>query len=139
MTRTMEYKFACSECKTINTVETQDSITTWLYPELVQKILDDGYYFECENCGTKNKIVKQILVNTRKGMYMMDTGDDLNFNKQQLIDYGVIDEEGNILKQEKKPSSEVQHDEAIAPIVEAIEKKVKEFRDELLEEKDEND
>ena len=135
----MEYKFACSECKTINSVETQDSITTWLYPKLVQKILDDDYYFECANCGTRNKIVKQILVNTRKGMYIMDTGADLEFNKQQLIDYGVIDENGNILNQEQKPVSEVKHDPTITSIVEVIEKKVEEFRDNLLEEKDEND
>ena len=137
MTRIMVHEFTCSQCNTINNVETEDSITTWLYPDLVQKILDDGYYFECTNCGYKYKIVKDILVNTRKGMFMMDTGASLEYNKQQLVKYSVIDEQENILKQEIKPPSEVQHDPTIAPIVKSIEKTVEDFRDGLLEEKEE--
>ncbi|MHA1125642.1 MAG: CpXC domain-containing protein [Candidatus Heimdallarchaeota archaeon] len=136
MTRTMEYEFTCSECNTITTVETHDSITTWLYPDLVQKILDDGYYFECTNCGYKYKIVKDILINTRKGIFMMDTGASLEFNKQQLVKYGVIDEQENILKQERKPPSEMEHDPKIASIIETIGKTVEDVRDGLLEEKD---
>ena len=132
MTRTMEYEVTCSQCNTINNVETEDSITTWLYPDLVQKILDDGYYFECTNCGYKYKIITDIVVNTRKGMFMMDTGASLEYNKLQSVKYGVIDEQENILKQEIKPPSEVQHDPTIAPIVEVIGKNVENFRDGLL-------
>ena len=132
----MPYQYTCSECQTDNVVETEDSITTWLYPELVQKILDDGYYFECKNCGVKNKIFKQILVNARKGMFMMDTSASLEIKKQQLIDYGVIDENGNILNQTKLRDLDVKHDPLIAPIVEAISKEVKDFKDNLLEEED---
>ncbi|NHK30961.1 MAG: hypothetical protein FK730_06385 [Asgard group archaeon] len=134
MTITRTYEYPCSSCGTMNSVETQDSITTWIYPELVQKILDDGYYFECSKCKTKNQIVKDILVNTRQGMYNMDTGANLETNVQLLIKYGVVDEQGNILDQEIKPRSEVQHDPSIAPIVEGIEKIVEEFRDGLLDE-----
>ena len=70
MTISRNYEYECENCKTKNVVETQDSITTWLYPELVKKIWDDGYHFVCTECKHKNKIIKNILINTRKGIHV---------------------------------------------------------------------
>lgn len=64
----------------------------------------------------------------------MDTGASLETNYQLLIKYGVVDDQGNILDQEIKPRSKVQHDPTIAPIIGGIEKIVEDFRDNLLDE-----
>lgn len=132
MTITRNYEYPCEKCGTISNVETQDSITTWLYPDLVLKVYNDGYYFECSNCKHKNQIIKDILVNTRKGMFNLDTSISLEEKRSLLVKYGVVDEQGNVLKQQKVPPSQGQHDPAIAPMMKRIEKIVEDFRDEIL-------
>ena len=136
MTISKEYEYHCIKCGKINKVLTEDSITTWLYPDLVLKVFNDEYFFDCSNCNHKNRIVKDILVNTRKGMFNLDTGISLQKKRDLLIQYGVVDEKGNVLKQEIQPREEMQHDPSIATFVKNIEEVVGKFRDDVLKSDD---
>lgn len=139
MTIVKTYDFRCSNCDFTNKIETEDSITTWLYPELVLKVYNDEYFFVCSNCKHKNRISNDILINTRKGMFYLDTTISKEEKRTLLIKYGVVDKDGNILKQERIPSEEVQHESSIAPLVKGLEKVVEDFRDELLNQEEENE
>jgi hypothetical protein len=138
MTVIRTYEYECSNCGEINSVETEDSITTWLYPELVKKVLNDSYFFICKKCNQRNPIEKNILVNARKGMFNLDTGISLEEKRKLFIQYGIIDQDGNILKQKRIDPEKAQNDPEIDPMIKALDKVVKDFRDELLSDKKKN-
>ncbi|MFX0208143.1 MAG: CpXC domain-containing protein [Candidatus Hodarchaeota archaeon] len=51
------------------------SITTWLYPVMVQTLVDGGYYqTTCPECGVSIVINSEIMMNTPKGIVMVPTG-----------------------------------------------------------------
>lgn len=132
MTRIIEIDVPCSNCKKINHIMTEASITTWLYPELIKKILKNGYYFICGHCKAKTFLIQDILVNTRRGMFYLNTGLSMEEKKQLLKKYGVINEQGEILDQptEVDPAN-IQHDPEIADQVKEIKKAIDSFKKSL--------
>ncbi|MHA2173796.1 MAG: CpXC domain-containing protein [Candidatus Hodarchaeales archaeon] len=62
-------------CNHVFEFELPDSITTWLYPEMVQKLVDGGYsHTSCPECGFSFTINGTIVVNTPKGIVTLPTG-----------------------------------------------------------------
>ena len=71
MTSLTSAEIDCPYCQNSFRVMWEASINTWLNPELVQKILDDKYYYECPNCTKQIHLVTEILINCPKGMFLI--------------------------------------------------------------------
>ena len=71
-----------------------ESITSWLYPEMLQTLLDGGYYnATCPNC-TINLIIKgELMINSPKGILMIPTGPPDKV-KNILFNLELVDETG---------------------------------------------
>ena len=74
--------------------ELPQSITTWMYPEMVQTLVDGEYYqTSCPECGISIIINGAIMVNTPKGIITIPTGPP-----EKLIDIlhklEIVDETG---------------------------------------------
>ena len=98
MTRLTNTEINCPRCEQSFSVVWEASINTWLNPELIQKLLDDKYYYNCPNCKKQIHLVTKILINCPKGMFWISNDEELVSKKRILQDYNVIDEEGKILK-----------------------------------------
>ncbi|MFX1503561.1 MAG: CpXC domain-containing protein [Promethearchaeota archaeon] len=97
MTRLTSTEINCPHCEKSFRIIWEASINTWLNPELIQKFLDDKYYYECPNCMKQIHLVTKILINCPKGMFWISNDEKLETKKRILKDYGVINEEGKIL------------------------------------------
>lgn len=97
MTRLTSTEINCPHCKNSFRIIWEASINTWLNPELIQKFLDDKYYYECPNCAKQTHLVTKILINCPKGMFWIFNNEKLETKKRILKEYGVIDKEGKIL------------------------------------------
>ncbi|MHA1976247.1 MAG: hypothetical protein ACW98F_03140 [Candidatus Hodarchaeales archaeon] len=65
-----------------------------MYPELVQKLVDGGYYqTACPECDAKIILKAVIMVNTPKGITMVPTGPQEELIKI-LYELEVVDESG---------------------------------------------
>ena len=81
-------------CEHVFQFELPQSITSWLYPEMVQKLLDGGYYRgECPNCNQKIIVNGEIMINSPKGIVLVQTGppEDVKSILQHL---DIVDETG---------------------------------------------
>ena len=96
MTRLTSKKVNCPHCGNSFRIMWEASINTWLNPELIQKFLDDKYYYNCPNCEKQIHLVTKILINCPKGMFWISNDEELEVKKKILREYDVIDEEGNI-------------------------------------------
>jgi len=73
------------------------SINTWLNSELIQKLLDDKYYYPCSNCKKQIHLETKILINCPKGMFWINTNEDLETKKRILKEYNIMDKDSKIL------------------------------------------
>ncbi|UCG03786.1 MAG: hypothetical protein JSW11_07325 [Candidatus Heimdallarchaeota archaeon] len=63
------------QCEHVFNFGLPESITTWLYPDMVQTLVDGGYYqTACPNCSVPIIVNSEIMVNTPKGIIMVPTG-----------------------------------------------------------------
>lgn len=70
------------------------SITTWLYPDMVQTLVDGGYYqTSCPECSFSIVINGEIMVNTPKGIVMVPTGPPEKL-KDILHKLEILDDKG---------------------------------------------
>jgi len=97
VTRLTNTEINCPHCKNSFQVIWEASINTWLNPELIQKLLDDKYYYTCPNCKKQIHLVTKILINCPKGMFWISNDEELEIKKSILKEYNVIDDEGKIL------------------------------------------
>ena len=97
MTRLTNTEINCPRCEQSFSVVWEASINTWLNPELIQKLLDDKYYYNCPNCKKQIHLVTKILINCPKGMFWISNDEELEIKRKILKDYNVIDEEGKII------------------------------------------
>jgi len=97
MTRLTSQKITCPKCKTTFKIMTEASINTWMDPELIQKVIDDTYYYTCPNCNVNIHFCADILINCPKGMFSISNCDEINKKKEILRKYEIIDENGKIL------------------------------------------
>lgn len=97
MTRLTSTEIICPYCEKSFQVIWEASINTWLNPELIQKLLDDKYYYKCPNCKKQIHLITKILINCPKGMFWMSNDEKLEIKIRILKEYNVIDEESKIL------------------------------------------
>ena len=97
MTRLTTSEVKCSHCGDSFRILWAASINTWLNPELIQKFLDDDYFYSCSNCETQIHLETKILINCPKGMFWINTNEDLETKKRILKEYNIIDKDGKIL------------------------------------------
>lgn len=79
------------------------SICTWLNPELVKSLYDHGIHIICPKCGTPIRVCYSLLMNCPKGMFYLDTAQDLFELRYKLYEWGVVDFEGNVASSERDP------------------------------------
>ncbi len=128
MTRLTSTEISCLHCQNSFRVNWEASINTWLNPELIQKLLDDKYYYKCPNCKNQIHLVTKILINCPKGMFWISNDEDLEIKKRILKEYNVLNEEGKILTPIigiDRP--EVNHTSLISEIGDEIQKLYDEF------------
>ena len=109
MTTLLSEIIICPVCKKETKVLYYPSICTWLNPELIQEIYDEGYYAKCAHCSTKMPIVGNILINAPRGMFMLDTGLRNEIIRTILKQAGIVDEKGQVL--DIKAQSEMRKEE----------------------------
>jgi len=97
MTRLDSSDINCPHCNSSFRIIWEASINTWLNPELIQKLLNDKYYYNCPNCKKLVHLITKILINCPKGMFWISNDEDIDIKKRILMDYNVIDEDGKIL------------------------------------------
>jgi len=68
-------------------IRCEQSINTWLNPELIIKILKNEYYFTCENCGQKIFLNTDILINCSRGIFYINTAAKLEDNIKKLLEF----------------------------------------------------
>lgn len=98
MTRITSVEIECAHCAHQFKIVFEASINTWLDPDLIQKVLDDAYYFTCPSCEKQIHLNTKILINCPKDMFWLDTGLDLEAKMKVLTSYGVLDEDGEIVR-----------------------------------------
>lgn len=134
MTRLINQKITCPSCSHSFSVLLEASINTWLDPERIQKLLDDSYRYSCPSCNTTIKLVTDILINCPKKMFFISTGLDTASIKKILLENNIITESGIIVQPgfstSPLPTHQIHSDEGIF-------KEVKNFRDKLLSENEE--
>ena len=96
MTSMNSAEIECAHCGHHFKIIFEASINTWLDPNLIQKVLDDDYFYKCPDCKKEIHLHTKILINCPKGMFYIDTGLDLEEKKKILLSYDVIDEDGKI-------------------------------------------
>ncbi len=97
MTRLTDKEIICPHCKSSFRIIWEASINTWLNPELIQKLLDDKYYYNCPKCNYQIHLVTKILINCPKGMFWISNDEDLEIKKKILKEFAVIDDDNKIL------------------------------------------
>ena len=73
------------------------SVNIWLNPEIIERIVEDDYNFECPYCKEKEFVSGKILISCPKGMFTLDLGDDYETKMEKLLEFGVIDETRKII------------------------------------------
>ena len=98
ITRITSTEIECAHCNHHFKITFEASINTWLDPDLIQKVLDDAYFFICPSCDKEIHLHTKILINCPKDMFWLDTSLDLETKKEILNSYGVLDDAGKILR-----------------------------------------
>ncbi len=98
ITHIISKEIICSICQNHFKIIWEASINTWLDPELIKKILDDAYYYECPKCNSEIHLDTKILINCPKGMFWISTAENLDVKQQILRKYEVIDENNEIIR-----------------------------------------
>ncbi|MFW9988348.1 MAG: CpXC domain-containing protein [Candidatus Odinarchaeota archaeon] len=135
MTRLTSTEIICPHCKHSFRVMWEASINTWLNPELIQKLLDDKYYYECPNCMKQIHLVTKILINCPKGMFWISNDEKVETKKKILKDYDVINEEGEILTPIMGIDLPVENHPGLSS---NIAKEIEKFKNELLDNNNNN-
>jgi len=129
MTRLTSTEINCPHCRNSFRIMWEASINTWLNPELIQKLLDDKYYYKCPNCKSQIHLITKILINCPKGMFWISNDEDLDTKKYILKEYNVIDENGEIMTPIMGFDQPVENHPGL---VSDFAKEIKKFKDRLL-------
>ena len=97
MTTLLSEIIICPACKKETKVLYYPSICTWLNPELIQEIYDEGYHAKCVHCSTKLPIVGEILINAPRGMFMLNTGLRTENIRSILKQTGIVNDRGKVI------------------------------------------
>jgi hypothetical protein len=98
ITHIISKEITCPICQNQFKIIWEASINTWLDPDLIKKILDDAYYYECPECNRKIHLDTKILINCPKAMFWISTAEDLEVKQNILRKYEVIDENNKIIR-----------------------------------------
>lgn len=97
MTSLTKYSISCPHCQNSFSIVCEASINTWMNPELVDKFLNDEYYYSCPRCQQSVHLVHTMIISGPKGMFSMENNASYELKKAKLIEYGVLDKEGKDL------------------------------------------
>ncbi|MHA2141772.1 MAG: hypothetical protein ACXADF_08705 [Candidatus Thorarchaeota archaeon] len=73
------------------------SLCTWLNPKLVKDLYENGSHIECPDCGMSIQVHQNILVNCPKGMFYLDTSEDIFDMRCKLYEWGVVNLDGEVV------------------------------------------
>jgi hypothetical protein len=98
MTRLTFAIINCPECDTSFDVRYNASINTWINPELITKFLNNElYYFECPNCKKNVHLHTQILINSPKGMFWIDSDSDRDSLISIFREHEIIADDNSVI------------------------------------------
>ena len=99
-------------------------------PDLIQKVIDDAYYYTCPQCNKGIHFCTKIIINCPEGMFWIANDEDLTTKKEILMKYKVIDENGVILSPGFQDSPKVDHSQ----IASDFQKELESIKKDLLDE-----
>jgi hypothetical protein len=98
MTRLTFAIINCPKCDTSFDVRYNASINTLMNPELITSLLKKELFnFECPKCKKNVLLQAKILINSPKGIFRIDTGSDQDSLISILREYGIIDDDSNVI------------------------------------------
>ncbi|MHA1185376.1 MAG: CpXC domain-containing protein [Candidatus Heimdallarchaeota archaeon] len=134
---TMRYvKVACTNCEKMFEITWSPSVNTWLDPDIIERIIEDDYYFVCPHCEERHFLSAQMLISCPKGMFYLNLGDDYETKMEKLQEYGVIDITRKVIKLTSTDKPQREHESEISEMVGKIDEIVKDFKDNVLDKKD---
>ncbi|TFF91286.1 hypothetical protein EU545_04685 [Candidatus Thorarchaeota archaeon] len=95
MTTIERVTITCPACNHTWTEIIHPSICTWLNPELITEIYEEGVAVQCPECGTPISVAGKILINGPRGMFFLDIGQSVDGIRAVLVNNGVVDTDGN--------------------------------------------
>ena len=70
---TMRYvDIICPKCEKVFTISWTPSVNTWLDPDIIERVVEDDYYFICKHCKERHFLSAQMLISCPKGMFMLN-------------------------------------------------------------------
>ncbi len=73
------------------------SICTWLNPDAINDIYNNGCQAECPKCKSHIPVHYTVLINCQRGMFYLDTSRNLFDLRYTLYDWGIVDFEGTVV------------------------------------------
>ncbi|MHA1125567.1 MAG: CpXC domain-containing protein [Candidatus Heimdallarchaeota archaeon] len=137
MTTMRSLNVQCTHCEKTFEITWTPSVNTWLNPDIIERIVEDDYYFVCPHCKERHFLSAQMLISCPKGMFILDLGEDYETKIDKLHEYEVIDVNRKVIKTPSKVKPQKKHDPEIAEMVEKIEEITKDFRDKVLKKRNE--
>ena len=138
MTTMRDVDILCPQCKKVFTISWTPSVNTMLDSDIIERIVEDDYYFVCDYCKERHFLSAKMLISCPKGMFILDLGEDYETKMDKLHEYSVIDINRKVIRTTPKRESQKKHEPEIADMVEKIEEITKDFRDKILEKEEEN-
>jgi len=96
LTRLIQHSITCPKYHNSFSIVSEASINTWMDPELVDKFLNDKYYYSCPQCQQSIHFVQKMIISAPNGMFSMKNNASYELKKAKLIEYGVFDAEGKV-------------------------------------------
>ncbi len=87
----------CPKCKHGWEIMIHLSICTWLNPEAINDFYNNGCQAECPKCKAFIPVHYDVLINCRRGMFILNTASKLYDLRYTFYDWGIIDFEGKVV------------------------------------------
>ncbi|TFG07139.1 hypothetical protein EU538_09170 [Candidatus Thorarchaeota archaeon] len=97
MTTIEEVTITCPSCDHTWKQIIHPSICSWLNPELITDLYENGLAVQCPECELPIRVAGKILINGPKGMFFLDIGQSVERIRAMLVNHEVVDTEGNTI------------------------------------------
>ncbi len=73
------------------------SICTWLNPDIIKDFYNAGCQVVCPECNRSIPVYNRVLINCPRGMFFLNTANNLYDLRYTLYDWGIVDFEGTVV------------------------------------------
>lgn len=106
LTSYMTVTVGCPKCNHSFNFDYLASICTWLSPHLIERVITKPVNVRlCPECEQPIFLEVPVLINCTNGMFWMDMSIDFDEKKRIFREYGIIDDDDNVVNMKFSESS----------------------------------